>query len=651
MAGASSDGMLAQLLALFAVEAQEHLEAMNRHLLALEQGALGEARERLIAELSREAHSLKGAARAVNRTEIESLAHALEDLFARMKEGGAGLPPDELQRTYQMLDTIGMALGVSPGKGTNGGTGEEARSLETPLLHGVDSPADASAPADALEDSVRIRTDKLDALMNEVGELLVTRIGAEQRLKEVRALEATLADWDSSRRKLRRHRQGTAAETSPVPLPADTGPRLQAARRALGELCRMLEADARRMAQVTATLQEDVRRTRMLPVGTVFGAFPRMVRDLARGQGKAVALSMVGAEIEVDRSVLEQIKDPLMHLLRNCVDHGIESPDVRACAGKPAAGKISISGRQHGDSLIVEVADDGAGIDVAGVRTSAVKKGLVGPAVAGELSDREAISLIFRSGLSTSPVITDLSGRGVGLDVVRVAVERLHGSVRVESRPRLGTTFSISLPLSVSTMLCLLVEAGGRTFALPASGVVRIVGVGPNEIERAEGRETARVDGRPVVVARLSDVLGLQAAPGRHDPRSRRPVVVLGTQERRAAFLVDRLAATQEVVIKSLPAPLFRVRYVAGATILGSGEVVMILSAADLMASLERADGPTLATAQAPQAEPATILVVEDSLTTRTLEKNILETAGFRVRVAADGAEAWGVLQSGSRDL
>ncbi|HEY8199767.1 MAG TPA: hybrid sensor histidine kinase/response regulator, partial [Actinomycetota bacterium] len=517
--------------------------------------------------------------------------------------------------------------------------------------HQPASVPDPPSATSSTEDTIRIRTGKLDALMADVGELVVTRIAVEQRLTEVRVLEASLADWESSLRKLRHLGQEAAGEERAILLAAHGEGHLEVTRRDLGHLRRMLEADARRMAQVATDLQDDVRRTRMLPVGTVFGGFPRMVRDLAREQGKEVALSIAGGGIEVDRSVLEQIKDPLMHLLRNCVDHGIESPDARARAGKPTPGTISVSARQRGDSLLVEVADDGAGIDVEAVRTRAVEMGLLTPAAAGDLSEREAVTLIFRPGLSSSPRITDVSGRGVGLDVVRDAVERLHGSVEVASRAGLGATFSLSLPLSVSTMLCLLIEAGGQTFALPASGVERIIRVGPDEIEWAGGRETARVDGHPVVLAGLDDVLGVEAAPGDDNPASRQPVVVAGTAERRAAFLVDHVSGTHELVVKSLPAPLLRVRCVTGATVLGSGEVAMILSAAELMAALERSDGPSLAATRTPATEPATVLVVEDSVTTRTLERNILETAGFRVRVAADGAEGWDRLQSGSCNL
>lgn len=485
--------------------------------------------------------------------------------------------------------------------------------------------------------------------MAEVGELLVTRIGTEQRLGDVRALESALADWDTGWRKAPRHLAGPN-EAGTALLEEGAG-RLHAVQKDAGELRRRLEADARRMAQVTGDLQDDVRRARMFQVATVFRAFSRMVRDLARDRGKEVTLTLAGSETEVDRSVLEQIKDPLTHLLRNCVDHGIEVPELRAEVGKPGSGTISLTAHARGDALVIVVADDGAGIDLDLVRRAAVKSGILSPAAAAELSDRQAMSLIFRSGLSTSPIITDLSGRGVGLDVVREAVERLHGSVEVDSRTGQGTTFTLSLPLSVSTMDCLLIHIAGQTFALPVSSVERIIRAGAGDIERAEGREVVRVDGSPVALARLSDLLGLDAAPVGLDARAKRPVIVVGSQDRRMALLVDDLTRTHEVVIKTLPEPLSRVRHIAGATILGSGEVAMLLSAADLMASVEQAGRPPLEAAGAADGEPSSILVVEDSITTRTLEKNILEAAGYRVGVAADGAEAWGLLQANGYGL
>jgi two-component system chemotaxis sensor kinase CheA len=643
-----NDDFQAQLLATFEVEAQEHLQAINGHLLAFEQAG-GEVPERLLAELFREAHSLKGAARAVGLPVVEALAHGLEEVFARIRDGREESNRETLDRIFRTLDSIEAELGSGPSSKDAGSEPDEPPDEPPPAPQPDERPS-AGGGARGSEETVRIATSKLDALMAEVGELLVTRIGTEQRLGNVRALESELARWDMGWRKGRRNGIDPNETGNATALMEEGASRLRTVRKDVGELRRALEADARRMTQVTDDLQDDVRRARMLPVGTVFRAFSRMVRDLARDRGKEVSLTLAGSETEVDRSVLEQIKDPLTHLLRNCVDHGIEAPELRAEVGKPGSGTISLNAHARGDALVIVVADDGAGIDLDLVRRAAVKGGVLSPAAAAELSDRQAISLIFRSGLSTSPIITDLSGRGVGLDVVREAVEQLHGSVEVETRTGQGTTFTLSLPLSVSTMDCLLIDVGGQTFALPVSSVERIIRAGSSDIERAEGREVVRVDGSPVALARLSDLLGLEAAPVDLDAHSKRPVIVIGSQDRRMALLVDDLTRTHEMVIKTLPEPLSRVRHIAGATILGSGQVAMLLSAADLMASVEQAGRPPLEATRA-DGEPSSILVVEDSITTRTLEKNILEAAGYRVGVAADGAEAWGLLQSNGYGL
>lgn len=620
---------------------------MTQHLLALEQGPATEAGERVIADLFREAHSLKGAARAVNLVRIEALSHGLENLFARMREGGAEPATDVLQHAYQTIDSIAAMVGDGPGTQAT-----EAPPQDPPPSPGRDEPADLLASGRrASEATVRVATGKVDALMAGVGELLVGRICAERRVADVRALEATLDEWDSAWRALGRrgHGQGDAEAAGDLRELGDR--RLQAARRDLTALRRLLDADAHRSARITADLQDGVRRIRMLPVSTVLEPLRRMVRDLARDRGKEVILHVSGVDVEVDRSVLELIRDPLTHLLRNSVDHGIEPPAIRAGAGKPATGTIALSVQHRGDRLVIEVADDGTGIDVEAVRTCAVKQGLVTPAADAELTDRQAMSLIFRSGLTTRPIITDLSGRGVGLDVVREVAERLHGSVDVESRRGAGTAVTLCLPLSISSMQCLLVGVEGQTFALPVTSVERVMRLGPDDIRRAAGRETVGLEGRPVVLARLAEVLALSTVRDAREQPARQPVVVLGNGERCAAFLVDVLTQTCEVVVKSLPDPLVPLRHLAGATILGSGEVAVILSPADLVASVEQAQGQARTVVAATDVPPPVILVVEDSLTTRTLERNLLEAAGYRVRVAADGAEGWGSLQSDGCDL
>ncbi len=647
MAGSNPDDLIGPLLATFAAEAAEHLQAMNRHLLSLERGDSDPLRD---AELFRAAHSMKGAARAVNLAEVEGLAHALEDIFAGLKDGPGRPGQSELDTAYRTLDTIATLVAAA-----TAGVQADPPSGWSP---GADQPAEVDAagrweasPPRPAGETVRVATAKLDALMAEVGELLVTKIGVEQRLADIRALDVQLADWESAWSGPRRRGLQPRPGDGGAMVVEDSRARLADARTSVGELRRGLEADIRRMAQVTADLQDDVRRARMLPAAGAFEVFPRMVRDLAQASGKEVTFRVEGGDTEVDRSVLEHIKDPLTHLLRNCVDHGIESPQTRAGAGKPPAGTIRLNARQRDDMLVIEVTDDGAGIDPTGVRAAAVQGGLLGARAAQDVSDRDAIPLIFRSGLSTSPRVTDLSGRGVGLDVVRDAVERLHGSIDVHSTTGRGTTFFLSLPLSVSSIHCLLLEAGGQTFALPATFVQRVVRVAADTIERAERREVVRVGDRPVALARLADVLGIETTADAVDPRSIRPATVLSAQGAQVALLVDRLTGTHELVVKSLPAPLVRVRHIAGAAVLGSGEVAMILNAADLVASVERGEPRSAGTLSLPDGGPATVLVAEDSITTRTLEKNLLEAAGYRVEVAADGQAAWRLLQSSDCDL
>jgi two-component system chemotaxis sensor kinase CheA len=424
----------------------------------------------------------------------------------------------------------------------------------------------------------------------------------------------------------------------------------------LRSLQRRYDADQRRLTQVMAGLQDNVHRMRMLPISTVFGTFPRMVRDLAYDLGKEVRLVIQGGDTEVDRSVLEQIKDPLTHLLRNSLDHGIELPAARQLAGKPAEGTITLSAAQHGDSIIIEVTDDGQGIDIARVRANAVKKGGVSATEAAAMSEQEALWLIFRSGVSTSAIVSDVSGRGVGLDVVRDKVERLHGLIDVHSVLGAGARFTLTLPLTVATTLCLLVQVAGQTFAVPITNVIRIVRLGADAVGYAEGQAAIRPEGRPILLLNLAQILGVATG----QPPAPKPgwaaasttpaapdlgiAIILGSAEKRLAFRVDAVTNAQEVVVKPLPKPFLRVRYLVGASILGTGEVVLVLNVADLLRASAPVSAPQVAPAAPEVARARTVMVVDDSITTRTLEKNILETAGFVVRVYADGLEAWNAL-------
>jgi two-component system, chemotaxis family, sensor kinase CheA len=678
--------LLKELLATFAVEARERLEAANRHMLALEETSDETLAAELVADIFREVHSLKGASGAVGLTDVQKLSHALESLFERARNGEP-LSDQQIDVVYETLDALGELLAPESDidvpallaqinaamAGIDPPDRRRRRRKPTPVVDAPEDPEAAPAPAGAprSDETIRVSTAKLDGLMAQVGELLVSSIGAEQRLSELKSLFNDFSEWDRAWRDARpRHRKLTsdvaadAARNGHVTVSRpeleelldfieESDGREQTSMRALRDLYRRMAVDHRRLGQIITDLQEEVRRARMLPVGNILTAFHRMVRDVARVTGKDIALVIEGDETEVDRAVLEQLKDPLTHLLRNSIDHGIEEPADRAERGKPMRGTVSIRAFQKGNSLCIEVADDGAGIDVERVKASGVRKGVVTAEAAEAMDDAEVYELIFRSGLSTNSIITDLSGRGVGLDVVRENVERMHGLIEVESGSG-GTTFRLIVPMSVASTHCLLVRLGTSMFAVPISNVARILRAVPDDIGRAEGKDVIRVDGRPVQLVRLGDALGVtsRSSASVEDDAPRRPVIVTGVAERRMAFLVDELADAKEVVVKSLPPPLYRVRYTSGATILGTGEVVPILSMGDLVRSAEQgpARGMVGRLGDDAHTKPR-ILVADDSIVTRTLEKNILETAGYDVRVASDGSEAWEILQAEQVDL
>lgn len=714
--------ILKQLMPLFLTETQDYLQALNRLLLDLEKHPDEEARRRLLSEIFRVAHTLKGSARTVRFEHIGALAHSLETLFARVQRGQVPLSTEIFDRAYHAVDTITNIVDKSvSGESIEIDVSAECAALEaigaesptafmdapsfpetalapvenTMVIYDMDLEIEVPAPPSAsrsaavapsaarhietsfaphtdaapreapAEEIVRLAVSKLDSLFADIGELQVTRIGTDQRLVEMRALLDRIEHWQAQwlharpafRRLLAQFEQAgperarenitdLADWSTLFEFLAANETQLRQTHTGAETLARQLETDSRRMAQVTGELQDDVRRMRMMPAATVFETYPRMVRDLARDLGKQVQLVIQGGTTEIDRLTLEQIKAPLLHLLRNAVDHGIEMPETRERMGKPREGTITLKASQRGGSIIIEITDDGAGIDPNQVKTSAVKKGLITPDDAQAMTEREAMWLIFRSGISTRNTITDISGRGVGMDVVRETIEQLQGVINLDSALGQGTRISLSVPLTVAATLCLLTQVDDEIFAVPLMNVERIVRVTDEQIGYAQGRAVIHDEHRPIVLVPLAEIV--ETAPTKNKPDTKKRALIVNSAEKRAAFLVDALLGAQEVVIKNLPHPFLRVRYAAGATILGTGQVVVVLNAADLLryAAREAVRAAMPLPTSAPAKITKTILIADDSITTRTLEKNILEAAGYNVRLAADGAEAWSLLQS-----
>jgi len=689
--------MLKQLLDVFRIELEEHLSGFDRVLVALEKTEDDAQRSGHLEEIMRAAHSLKGASRAVGIGEIEKLSHEMEDLIAAYRQGDEAFT-EMTEGLYKATDAMRDAWRDSqpqekrPQHVPTTPRSDQPRAVDPAEQSGAAPAGDSSsltrypsAPANqrhggerrqgpderrtahrrfddavAPRDTVRVDTSKLDALMAQVQELLVMQIRGEQRLQELGELRLTLSGLDRDHRELVAAVSRLAKTTRDPEMASledvlsNLRERTSSAGRAVDSLTHDVATDGMRTALITADLQEGIRNTRMLPVETLFDTFPRMVRDLSKERGKDVDLVTSGAEIELDKQILEALKDPLTHLLRNAIDHGLEKPDQRERANKPRRGRIALVASQVGNNILLEVRDDGAGIDPAAVLARAVEKDAISAEEADNATDAEALMLIFRSGFSTSSAVTDISGRGVGLDVVRENVSKLGGVVDVQSEIGKGTFFRMTLPLTVSTFRGLLIEAGGYEFAISLSSVLRAVRVNRDAVREVGGRPVIIVDDLPIPFVSLCDVLELPASPDLDADDDTLCVLVLGIADRRVAFAVDSVIKEEEIIVKSLGPQLARVRNVSAATIMGDGRVVIILNVGDLIRSAQPSASQVVLhqrRARSRRSDTPRVLVVDDSPTTRTLEKNILATAGYDVQVARDVPEAVEILEAGGIDL
>ena len=696
MAG-KSDELLKRLLATFRVEADEHLKAMSLGLSEMEKSPADARRMEIVEKIFREAHSLKGAARSVNLTEVELVCQSLESMFAGLKDRRLAVSPPLLDLLQQAIDALGGLLAPEAGaaEGRRPAIAVLIRRLDEALKRPVskrkkaalaplaqESPptvppaaaagALAEPPVSSLaSETVRVSTAKLDAVMRQVEELLSPRLASGQRVRELREIAAELAAW--KRQRIQMQPMLRLIERSFAR--SDKGNGTAAGQQALSKLLEYLENeqffmktiegrlaqtrrsaghDQRTLAGMTDGLLQDTKEMQLLPFSSLLEAFPRFARELARDQGKEIELTIQGGGIEIYRRILEEMKAPLIHMLRNCVDHGIEKPPAREARGKPPRGTITVAiSQKDGGTVAILVADNGAGIDIAKVKAAAGKLGIVSAEEAEKLDQREALALVFRSGVSTSPIITDVSGRGLGLAIVREKVEHLGGTIGIESHPASGTSFRITLPMTLATFRGVLVRAGEHLFVIPSAGVERVTRVAKEDIRTVENRETIPLDGQAVSLVRLGDVLEMPRKGEAGEAAKRVPAVVLALGPARVAFRVDEILGEQEVLVKPLGRQLARVRNVAGASVLGTGQVVPVLNVPDLLKSaVKRAAAPL---APAPAEEPAatvrSVLVVEDSITARSLLKGILESAGYRVATAVDGIDGYTALKAGTFDL
>jgi chemotaxis protein histidine kinase CheA len=639
------------LIATFRAEVSERLASLQAGLLQLEGHV---SPKPVIAKLFRDAHTVKGSARMLGLQGVLEVAHHCEDLLGAVRDGRFGVRKDIVTLLLAACDAISRAIpGASPQL-----TDEDLAPFVVALKHvlageeGVEPPVlAAAAPTDAddddsrardprVADSMRIAADKVYELLDVVGE---AELGARRVEQTAVGLLTVVAEQQRWAKVLR-----DAVDGGQLPMTAEM------AVRRLVSLTDSLQRSLRGMREVSEGHRTGVAKVRdgamglaMVPVRRVFAALPRIARDVATATGKDVRIEMTGTDVELDKQVLDGIADALKHLVINAVDHGCESPADRRAAGKPAQAVVHVSARSAGGTVVVEVSDDGRGIDESAVRRKAVDVGLV-PADS-TLSGPALLQLLFLPAFSTTNEVTETSGRGVGLDVVQEAAEELGGHAAVTTRPGRGSTFTLTLPVTLGVLRCLVARVANELYAIPVPSVVESVSLKDMDIHQ--------VAGSPVIVRHGQHVplLDLGAALGVAGERVPRAALVSRHGDRQLAWAVDRLESELELVVKDLGPFLGRLQLVTGATIDADGSVVCLLDLRELGDQITGVAGHVPAPAPAPRAGTAVrkprILLAEDSVGVRELERVILEGAGYEVDACVDGMVAAGKLGSEPADL
>ena len=636
---------LTKFILRFVDEARDHLGKMATGIAALEQG---NDDAELINSLFRSAHTIKGSARMVKLLTIAETAHGVEDLLSALRDGKVQFSSTVSQALYRGIDAITRLVDQVAAQPENPALPEVDQQLCAILATATTGPAsagaqsvNASAPTDLhpaaspgvaptvppqvkTADTVRVKLSKLNELIKLMGEVVSSHFCMRQRQRDLHEL-----------------------------LISDNNDNL---RRALTLFEKQFNDDVQAQNLLMDELHDRILVMRMLPLAIIFDSAGQLVREQARTLGKQVECVISGGEIELDRQIIDQLADPLIHLLRNAIDHGLESAQQRAEAGKTAIGHITLSASQDGGWVTIEISDDGAGIDLDRIREKAVAKGIITQEVANSLAQADIIDLIFLPGFSTSSIITEMSGRGVGMDVVKnCVIGDLQGTISVNTRPGHGTTFMLRVPLSLAVMRILLVEVNGFPCGFTAQHIVNLVRVPQAAlVSITAGRDAVVIDNEFVPVLALAELVNIPAACA--DGQKREPcssagllLVVLQVDSEKMALIIDELLDECDMVIKQLPQHLRYNTLIAGMVITGKRELVNVLHAPVLLEMSRRLRRSSVGEDNQQKQDDGNtninILVVDDSLNTREIEKDLLETYGYQVSLAEDGLDALQIIE------
>lgn len=503
-------------------------------------------------------------------------------------------------------------------------------------------------------DTIRVEPQKLDTLMTQASELAVTKLRISRQMSEIEQISALWSGWNKQDIKIISEIEQNIAPELFQPLKQllnVTEQRVDSLGGLINNLKTRASEDVANLDLLCDRLESGIQDLRQLPLATVFNIYPRMVRDLARQQGKEIELIIEGGDTKADKRILEEIKDPLLHLMRNAIDHGIETPEERINQGKPKTATIILRGYQTGNSIGIEISDDGRGLDVAQISNTALKRQVRTKAELAAMSEAEIQSLIFASGFSTRTEITELSGRGVGLDVVRANVERLKGSVQVTSTPGKGCKFQVRLNTSLATTKVLIVEINQTLYALPLEFILTMITISPQDIFEIEGKATIPFEEQPLSITPLSRLLQLPTPEDDSQEKNYLACIVLQVGSDYFGVIVDDLVDQLDVVLKPQSKLLKSIPNILGATILGSGEVCMILNPADLLHSLRNGSWKSVSHSIESVVSKNRLLLVEDSIIIRTQMQRLLKGAGYAVTTADNGLAGLEQVQTNDFDI
>ncbi|MCK5682422.1 response regulator [bacterium] len=627
-----------RFVARFVEEAREHIGHLEDGVARFSSGSFEPEN---INQIFRSAHTVKGSSRMLKLLTISETAHKLEDVIGALRDQNLEFSPELGRLLLRAIDAIAALVDIAEkneplpevdaslcellAQAAQGSlqtvTVATATSTEPkvkPDINSVDKTdkSDKTKAGDVLKssDTVRISISRLDELVKLMDEVLSSHTLSEQRLLDLKALELQVnakPDISSSE--------------------------IQARLRTFGK---NLRDDVTSRHLLMKELYDKALIMRMLPLSIVFDPAARLIRELARSVGKEAECIIEGGEIELDRQMIDKLSDPVVHLLRNAIDHGIEPANERQAAGKSLVGEIRLSARQEGGWVVIEICDNGSGLPLESIRQKAIVKKLFSPAEAAALSEKEVTDLIFLPGFSTNAIITDISGRGVGLDVVKkTIVEDLQGVIEINSNSK-GTTFSLKLPLSLAIMQVLLCEVGGLTFGFTTQYVVKLLRVEERQLKQLAQSQAVVIGSEFIPVIALAGVLGLESKMKKSEELL---LLVVKTHNKKLALIIDELVDEHNMVIKPLPNHLHNLSLVTGMVMTGKRELVSILNVVQLMKAASSVRNMVATQTGAATRQPATqhILVIDDSLNTREIEKDVLEANGYQVTTAEDGIDGW----------